>query len=274
MKYITAILASVTLTFSVNACEPVNQALLSTDLNTQRSQLEDANFECDNLSNYLQLAKVYQQLGENNNSEEVMNYALRLAQTDTDRIQWLTIKSELALTNNDTCEASQKIAELETFNNAKNTYQTLRKKLYQSIQDKTLDSKTISCALTPTRSLTYRGIAIKPKLDVSILFDFNSDVLTAQGQNQAKAIADAMQRGHLKDKTIQFIGHTDKIGDDAYNLSLSQRRAQSVAIYIARNNPDLKNRIRTSGMGESQLLSHGNSEEDHKLNRRVELEVN
>ncbi|MEZ5471348.1 MAG: OmpA family protein [Marinicella sp.] len=275
MKYITALLISVTLTFSVNACEPVNQALLSTDLNTQRSQLEDANFECDNLSNYLQLAKIYNQLGEAENAADTLDEAvyLELVKTSDTKIHWLTTKSEIAVANQDTCEASQRIAELSTYESAKNTHQNLRKKLYQSIQGKTLDSKTIACSLTATRSILTRGIKIKPKLDVSILFDFNSDTLTSQGRTQVQAIITAMQSGSMKNKKLNFVGHTDKIGDSSYNINLSQRRAQAVANYIIQFDSSLSHRISTTGKGETQLISYGDSEEDHRLNRRVELEA-
>ncbi len=258
------------------ACEAIGTASLSTDLDTQRSQLEDANFECDNLTNYLQLAKVYNQLGETKNAEDTLDVAvdLKLVKNPDAKIHWLTAKSEIALANQDTCEASQRIAELSTFESAKNTHQNLRKKLYESIQGKTLDSKTIACSLTATRSILARGIKIKPKLDVSILFDFNSDILTAQGRNQVQSIITAMNSGSMKNKNLNFIGHTDKIGDESYNMNLSQRRAQAVANYITQSDSSLRHRISTAGKGESQLLSFGDADADHRLNRRVELEVN
>ena len=260
--------------FSAYACEPLDVGLLSADLQTQKSQLLDANFDCEHLTNFIQLAKVYQQLNEPDNANQVMLEALNnLVQTDSDKINWLTIKTELALANNNTCEASKNLNELSSFEQAKHSQLNLRKKLYASTQNQTLDSATIACALSVSRTVTARGMKVRPKLDLAIHFNFDSDVLTEQGQIQSQNIATALASASMAAKKLKLIGHTDKVGDEAYNLNLSQRRALAVQNYLQQLDSNLQPRISSLGMGESQLLSEGDSDQDHQLNRRVELEL-
>jgi len=72
---------------------------------------------------------------------------------------------------------------------------------------------------------------------------------------------------------IDVYGHTDSTGSDAYNQSLSERRARSVADYlIARGVQPV--RIATQGYGESRLLVNPErSEADRQANRRVEIRI-
>lgn len=68
-------------------------------------------------------------------------------------------------------------------------------------------------------------------------------------------------------------GHTDDQGTDQYNLDLSNRRAQSVAVALAtRLGADRFPRT-VSGRGEAEPAVKGTSPEDRAANRRVELLV-
>jgi|BioPla2DNA2_1021312.scaffolds.fasta_scaffold03985_3 outer membrane protein OmpA-like peptidoglycan-associated protein/tetratricopeptide (TPR) repeat protein len=76
---------------------------------------------------------------------------------------------------------------------------------------------------------------------------------------------------------IELGSHTDSRGSDAYNLNLSQRRADSAVKYIIDNGID-KDRITAKGYGETRLLNRCSngvrcSEEEHQLNRRTEFKV-
>jgi outer membrane protein OmpA-like peptidoglycan-associated protein len=72
---------------------------------------------------------------------------------------------------------------------------------------------------------------------------------------------------------IDVYGHTDSTGSDAYNQSLSERRAQSVASYLGSRGVQPV-RIATRGFGESQLLINPErSEADRQANRRVEIRI-
>jgi outer membrane protein OmpA-like peptidoglycan-associated protein len=77
--------------------------------------------------------------------------------------------------------------------------------------------------------------------------------------------------------SIELGSHTDSRGRDAYNDTLSQRRAEAAVAYIIEQGIE-KERITAKGYGESQLSNRcGNtvkcSEEEHQLNRRTELRI-
>ncbi|NNE29795.1 MAG: OmpA family protein, partial [Saprospiraceae bacterium] len=69
---------------------------------------------------------------------------------------------------------------------------------------------------------------------------------------------------------IEIRGHTDNVGDDLYNLSLSKRRAQSVAKYLFDQGIS-KPRIRYVGFGSEQPISDNETNDGRQLNRRVEF---
>lgn len=63
-------------------------------------------------------------------------------------------------------------------------------------------------------------------------------------------------------------GHTDNVGKDAYNLKLSQRRADSVKAYVVSKGVDAA-RITTKGYGEAQPIADNTTVEGRAANRRV-----
>jgi outer membrane protein OmpA-like peptidoglycan-associated protein len=76
---------------------------------------------------------------------------------------------------------------------------------------------------------------------------------------------------------VELSSHTDSRGKDAYNMKLSQKRAESAVEYIVSQGIAIA-RIYARGYGESVLLNHCKngvkcSEEEHQLNRRTEFKV-
>jgi len=73
------------------------------------------------------------------------------------------------------------------------------------------------------------------------------------------------------DKTVvEVAGHTDNTGSDAYNQSLSERRAASVATYLQGQNV-MSQRLITVGMGEARPVADNATTDGRQANRRVEL---
>lgn len=71
---------------------------------------------------------------------------------------------------------------------------------------------------------------------------------------------------------IQLEGHTDSKGDPKLNMKLSEKRVVAVKDYlISKGAP--KSKIKTKAFGGTMPLSLDNSEEGHKLNRRVEVRI-
>ncbi|MEA3387847.1 OmpA family protein [Sphingobium sp. CCH11-B1] len=71
---------------------------------------------------------------------------------------------------------------------------------------------------------------------------------------------------------IDVYGHTDSDGSDAYNQTLSERRAQSVANYLVGKGVQSA-RIATRGFGETQPIASNATEEGKAANRRVEIKI-
>ena len=71
---------------------------------------------------------------------------------------------------------------------------------------------------------------------------------------------------------IDVMGHTDALGDDAYNLELSRRRAESVVNFLLENKIS-KTRLRSHGEGESKPIASNETDEGRAQNRRVEFIV-
>src|SRR5690606_22148500 len=76
---------------------------------------------------------------------------------------------------------------------------------------------------------------------------------------------------------IELSSHTDSRGNDAYNLALSQRRAQSAVDYLVSQGID-RSRMVVKGYGETRLVNEcangvDCTEEQHQANRRTEVTV-
>ena len=104
----------------------------------------------------------------------------------------------------------------------------------------------------------------------NILFEFNKSTLDSKAK---KELMLAME--FIKDNpqiTVEIGGHSDTIGDDGYNLTLSQNRAKTVYEYFIYYGIN-KERLSFKGYGESQPIRGDNSEILDELSRRIEIKI-
>ena len=113
-----------------------------------------------------------------------------------------------------------------------------------------------------------RGLVIT--LSGSVLFASDESTLLPAAQDRLNKVADALLM--TKERQLIIEGFTDSQGSSEYNISLSQRRADTVRSYlISRGYPsDL---IHTQGIGEERPVADNNSAEGRANNRRVEIVV-
>lgn len=117
--------------------------------------------------------------------------------------------------------------------------------------------------------------AVGVRVPAPILFEFNSAQLTQIGSDAAQEMA-----SFLKDRatgTIRVTGHTDRVGSDAYNIDLSNRRAATVAAFLRQNGITAKIVTAGKGFSEPRKLSAGSTytqAQIDELNRRVEFDWN
>ena len=69
---------------------------------------------------------------------------------------------------------------------------------------------------------------------------------------------------------IDIEGHTDSTGSDSHNEALSERRAQSVADYLASQGVSASS-LNPIGMGEGSPVASNDTRDGRRLNRRVDV---
>ncbi|OJW42110.1 MAG: hypothetical protein BGO60_14305 [Thiobacillus sp. 65-1059] len=99
-------------------------------------------------------------------------------------------------------------------------------------------------------------------------FDTNSSVLKPGYTPTLNKIARVLNQ--YGKTTVTVIGHTDSVGSNAANQTLSENRAQSVLDYFAGQNVNPL-RLQAYGKGETEPRADNGTEAGRQLNRRVEL---
>ncbi|SDH16618.1 OmpA family protein [Propionivibrio dicarboxylicus] len=110
--------------------------------------------------------------------------------------------------------------------------------------------------------------AARPSISLSILFEFNSAKITQESQFVLRNLANALASQELRGNSFLIEGHTDAKGGDAYNMRLSQQRADAVRQWLVER-----------GIAEQQLFALGRGSRDLALpqdpfageNRRVRI---
>ena len=119
-------------------------------------------------------------------------------------------------------------------------------------------------------SVTRVGNSIVLNMPGHITFKTDSSAISAdfyQVLNSVSLVFNEYEKTY-----IDIYGHTDSVGDAAYNMQLSQRRADSVSRYIQTRNV-LSQRLLTRGMGEDYPIASNNTAQGKSQNRRVEIKL-
>jgi outer membrane protein OmpA-like peptidoglycan-associated protein len=120
--------------------------------------------------------------------------------------------------------------------------------------------------LVETRQ-TERGlIATLPGL----FFDSGKAVLKPGARNTLSRVAE--QLSAVNTAQIMIEGHTDSVGSDQLNQSLSEKRAAAVRSFLVSQGVP-PSRIKTMGMGESAPVASNDTASGRQQNRRVELVI-
>ncbi|AUP80997.1 OmpA family protein [Flavivirga eckloniae] len=115
-------------------------------------------------------------------------------------------------------------------------------------------------------------------LDANVLPIFY-ELASARITPASKRVIDETLLPLLKNKpvSIELMSHTDSRGNDDYNMSLSQQRANSVVNYLVSKGIS-RSRLSAKGYGETRLVNRCSNgvdcaESEHKKNRRTEFRV-
>lgn len=138
---------------------------------------------------------------------------------------------------------------------------------YMDQQEKKMRERTAGTGIDVER----QGDQLVLNMPGDVTFDHNSAVVKSQFRGALDNVAATL--AEYPSSYIDIYGHTDSTGSDTYNQGLSERRAASVADYLAGRGV-VRARMATLGYGESQLkCAPERTEADYQCNRRVEIRI-
>lgn len=155
--------------------------------------------------------------------------------------------------------------------------------LVKKAEPKTAEAEAPAAAPAPVVG-PEKAAFVPITLQAETLFDFDKSVLHADGKKKLDAEVVGKMKEYPQVEVVLVTGYADRIGSDAYNQKLSQRRANAVKAYLVGQGVEDK-RIETAAKGESDpVVSCDNvkgkvSGKNRKLveclqpNRRVVVEV-
>jgi outer membrane protein OmpA-like peptidoglycan-associated protein len=121
------------------------------------------------------------------------------------------------------------------------------------------------CPNTPANDkVDSNGCSLSIRLQV--YFDNDSGKLKPESYTDLERVIEFMKL--VPGASGELQGHTDSVGKDSYNLSLSQKRADSVKAYLASKGVAAA-RLTSKGYGESQPVAGNDTPEGRAENRRV-----
>jgi outer membrane protein OmpA-like peptidoglycan-associated protein len=114
---------------------------------------------------------------------------------------------------------------------------------------------------------TDRGLVVSMP---DVLFDSGSYTLKPAARERLARISGIVLA--YPDLRLEIEGHTDSVGSDSYNQTLSEKRAASVRDYLVSSNVSINNVI-ARGFGKTRPVADNSSAKGRQLNRRVEMIV-
>jgi adhesin transport system outer membrane protein len=136
-------------------------------------------------------------------------------------------------------------------------------------KDRLTHQPAVTAAVAPAPSLAVQIIkAAKPVVIKDVNFAYKSAKLKSAAGPKLMPVVEFAKK--YPEADMEVTGHTDDIGGEAYNLKLSEKRAESVKKWLVKNGVDAK-RIITKGMGKSQPISSNQTDAGRAENRRVEI---
>ena len=137
---------------------------------------------------------------------------------------------------------------------------------YQDRQEAELRRATAGTGVDVTRD----GDVIKLNLPDGVTFDFAKYDIKPQFYPALNTIANTLRE--YNQTIVEVSGHTDSIGSDAANQTLSERRANAVSSYLIGQGVQ-RERFEVVGMGERYPVASNDTDSGRALNRRVEIRL-
>jgi len=140
----------------------------------------------------------------------------------------------------------------------------LAKDIFYTIEVREVVAEKVEVVPVKAAVVVPKVIELKP-----VHFEFDKYDLTPTAQINLDENAELLRDN--SDLKVVIQGNTDSIGTEAYNLTLSERRAQTVFDYL-RSNGIAPERMQTVGYGFSRPVADNKTPEGRALNRRSEIQ--
>ena len=137
---------------------------------------------------------------------------------------------------------------------------------YQDRQEAELRRETAGTGIDVSRD----GDVIKLNLPDGVTFDFAKYDLKPQFYPALNTIASTLKE--YNQTIVEVSGHTDSVGSDAANQTLSERRANAVSSYLIGQGVQ-RERFEVVGMGERYPVASNDTDSGRAMNRRVEIRL-
>ncbi|MDD5758137.1 MAG: OmpA family protein [Desulfobulbaceae bacterium] len=118
--------------------------------------------------------------------------------------------------------------------------------------------------------IVRQGEMLLVRLKGDLAFNKGSAAVESGLYGEVERMTTVLNR--YQETVIQVGGHTDSQGSDAYNLNLSQRRADAV-VNLMMQLGIAQSRIEAAAYGEAQPIASNDSEAGRRMNRRVEIKI-
>ena len=133
-----------------------------------------------------------------------------------------------------------------------------------------LDQQAQELDAIPGAEVQRRDDSLLVNFQSTLLFDTDSASLQPGAFDRLRSLARTLRNYPKSDVIIK--GHTDSLGDERYNLTLSDERADSVRDFLVSEGV-ASPRVTAIGFGESVPVATNSSPEGRQQNRRVEIEI-
>lgn len=138
---------------------------------------------------------------------------------------------------------------------------------YMDNQEKKLRERLGSSGVGIARTAENEIMLSMPN---DITFGFDQATLKPEFRASLSDVAQTLRE--YPSTTVDVMGHADSVGADAYNQSLSQRRADAVTGFL-RQSGVLPERLVSIGYGESRPVASNDTPDGRAQNRRVEIRL-
>lgn len=122
----------------------------------------------------------------------------------------------------------------------------------------------------PGAAVERVGEGILVTFDSGILFDYDSAAVKPAARDNLRKLVTSLEK--YPGTNVVLVGHTDADGADAYNQTLSERRAAAAADYLVTQGVP-RARIDATGRGETEPVGANDSASGKAQNRRVEIAI-